>query len=584
MRAHRLRRLITASVIAVVLLAAVAVLYVGVRAVQAREHLAAAADAAAQASALLAGGDVDGAETAIAAMTDHAARVDVGADPVWRLAETVPGAGANLAAVRIVSDGLARLGGDTAVPLLSVARELRGVDSARANEVLAASADDLAGADDAVGAVRDELAGLDRSALIPEVSGGVDTLDRVLAEAGPLTKGAAEAAALLPPLLGIDEPRTVLVAVQNTAELRTGGGITGTFIQLDAEGGRVAVTGIRDSSSFAPVAEPLLPLRAGEQRSFGDGIGRFVQDASMTADFTLTARLASTWWESATGVVPDAVVSVDPLVMAAVLRVTGPVDSIAGTLTADDIVDRLLVTPYLSSTPEEQSDQFADAATAVFTALVERADVLGLVESLRAPLAEGRVSLWSARPAEQEIISRSALAGPLARQEQAGDDAFAVYFNDATGGKLTPYLSVGLGVATTTCRPDGREDVSITVDLGSALPTDAATAFPVSVTGGGLFGAAVGDIAPTVTVVTPPGWLPGGVSLDGDLVASVAVEDGERLAVTRRTDLAPGRSRTLVFRFIAPDGGDVEPVLIHTPLLTEPGAARVAAAEPCASS
>lgn len=573
------RRLITASLVLVLLLVGGAAVYVGVRAMQAREQLAAAADAAATASAALASGNVDNAAAAIAEMTDRAARADVSGDPLWRLAEAVPGAGPNLAAVRVVADGLARLGGDVAGPLLQTSRDLGGADLPAAVAVLAADAASVATADAARADVSAEVAALDRGPLLAEVSRAVDALDGVLAQAGPVTAGAAQAAALLPSLLGEGEARTILVAVQNTAELRTGGGITGTFVLLDAENGRVSVAGIRDSAAFAPVAHPLLPLHAAEEESFGDGIGRFVQDASMTADFTLTARLASTWWQGATGVSPDAVVSVDPLVLAAVLRATGPVDTADGPLAADDVVDRLLVDPYLRLTPDEQSARFTDAVTAVFAALTDRADPLLLAGALREPLAEGRVSLWSAHPAEQEVIAGTSLAGPRARQERAGSDAFAVYFNDATGGKLTPYLSVGLGAVTQDCRPDGRRDVVVTVDLGSALPTDAATALPVSVTGGGIFGAAVGDIAPTVTVVTPPGWYPGGVRLDGDLVAGVAVADGERLAVTRRTDLSPGRTRTLSFRFTAPDGADVQPTLVHTPLLAEPSPS--SPPEPC---
>lgn len=582
MRARSLRRLIIASVTAVLLAAVLAAVYVGVRAMQAREEMAAASAAASRASAALAAQDLAGAADAVATMSAHAAAVDVGHDPVWRLAEAIPGAGANLAAVRVAASGLARLGTDVAEPLLEVSQELAGADTATAAAVLQSAASRLRAADEVRAAVQRDLAGIDRGALISEVARGVDSLTDVLATAEPATSAAAQAAALLPQILGVDGPRTVLVVVQNTAELRTGGGITGTFVQVNADAGRLSIAAIRDSTSFAPAAEPLLPLRAGEQQSFGDGIGRFVQDASMTADFTLTAQLASAWWQSATSVQPDVVLSVDPLVMAAVLRATGPVETAAGPLTADDVVTRLLVDPYLTLTAEEQSSRFADAATAVFAALVERADPLVLASALQGPISEGRVSVWSARPEEQAVIGGTALAGPLSRQQQAGDGAFAVYFNDASGGKLTPYLHVGLGIGTESCREDERQDVVVTVDLGSAMPGDAAATLPTSVTGGGIWGAASGDIAPTVTVVAPRGWFLGGVTLDGELVPSVAVVDDEQPAVTRRTDLAPGRARTLAFRFIAPDESPVDPVLLHTPLLAAPDA--ITPAEACATS
>jgi hypothetical protein len=583
MRAKAPRRLIAAGAAAALSLAVLAAAYVGLRAVQAREDLAAAAAAADTAAAALELGDLDAASDALAVMTARASAVDIGGDPLWRAAEVVPGVGPNLTAARVSASGLSRLGRDVAMPLLEVSRDLQGADPMQLVGVLSGAADTLRRADEVRADVEGELSELDRDTLIGPVATGLTAIEDVVASAQSVTSGAAQAATLLPQILGADGPRTVLLMVQNTAELRTGGGITGTFVQLDADGGRLTLAGIRDSTSFAPAAEPLLPLRAGEARSFGDGIGRFVQDASMTADFTLSARLASEWWSAATGVVPDAVVSVDPVVMAAVLRATGPVDMPGeAPLGADDVVPRLLVQPYLTLTPEEQGTRFAAAATAVFTALVDRADPLALATALRGPIDEGRISVWSAHPEEQAAIAHTVLAGPLARQRAAGDDAFAVYFNDATGGKLTPYLEVGMGIAAGSCRADARPEVVVSVELGSGVPADAVATLPASVTGGGIWGAAVGDIAPTVTVVAPPGWYLGGVHLDGELVPAVAVSDDGQPAVTRRTDLAPGRTRTLSFHFVAPDADRVDPEMLHTPLLAPPS--ELPAPEVCRTS
>jgi hypothetical protein len=202
--------------------------------------------------------------------------------------------------------------------------------------------------------------------------------------------------------------------------------------------------------------------------------------------------------------------------------------------------------------------------------VLERGDPLELAAAFRAPVEEGRISVWSAHEEEQRVIAGTPLAGPLQRHRQAGQGAFAVYLNDATGGKLTPYLEIGLGIGLMACRADGRQEVVVTVELGNALPADAAGTLPVSVTGGGIWGAAVGDIAPTVSVVAPEGWFPGGVLLDGGAAAHAVGEDDGQPAATRRTDVHPGGTRTLSFRFIAPDRTGVEPSLLHTPLLVEP--------------
>ncbi len=570
MTRRRSRRLLVLASLAVLLGVGGAVVHVGWRAVGARDELAAASLAAERAMVALAAGEAGTAALAVDAMIAHAEAADPGDDPLWRAAERLPGAGAQLAAVRAIASGLARIGADVASPLLAAGVEMADVDLAGLPARLRTVAPELARAERTRAEVHAALAGIARSGLVDEIADGLDRLDRMLTQAEQVTVPAAEASRILPAVLGADGPRTVLVMVQNTAELRTGGGITGTFLQLDVDHGRVALAGMRDSSDFAPAAEPLLPLRAGEQYALGDGIGRFVQNTSMTADFTLSARLASAWWQEATAVTPDAVVSVDPIVLAALLAVTGPVDTASGPLAAEDVVDRLLVQAYATLSPPEQSAAFAEVAAAALGAVLERGDPLELAAALRAPVEEGRISVWSAHEEEQRVIAGTPLAGPLQRHRQAGQGAFAVYLNDATGGKLTPYLEIGLGIGLMACRADGRQEVVVTVELGNALPADAAGTLPVSVTGGGIWGAAVGDIAPTVSVVAPSGWFPGGVLLDGGAAAHAVGEDDGQPAATRRTDIHPGGTRTLSFRFIAPDRAEVEPSLLHTPLLVEP--------------
>ncbi|MCX6502424.1 MAG: DUF4012 domain-containing protein [Microbacterium sp.] len=547
--------------------------YLGWRVWQAQGDLTAAAGAAQDARTALAGGDVAGARAAVGEMTDRAAEVEVDGDPIWRLAEGLPVVGGNLTAVRVAASGLARLGAEVAGPLIDVSVMLRTSRTAQLSEALRAAAPSLETADRVRADVQDAIAKLDRAGLAGELHRGVERLDELLAEIAPATTAVAEAARILPSMLGADGPRTVLVMIQNTAELRTGGGITGTFLQLDVVDGVVTLGEIRDSAQFPVTADPLLPVPAAEERSFGDGIGRFVQNASMTSDFSLTARLASAWWQSTTGVVPDLVVSIVPLVWDAVLAVIGPVPLSDGSVGAGEVVEGLLVRPYLVLDAEEQSARFADVASAAFTAVFGREDLLPVVLALREPIAEGRISMWSAIATEEDALAGTALAGPRARQEQAGPDAFAVYFNDMTGGKVTPYLQVGLGTASAVCRPDRRPEVVVAVHLANTLMPEDVAALPISVTGGGIWGAGVGDIALAVTIVTPSGWFLEAVQVDGTEVANIAVDDDGRLMVTRRTDIHPDGARDMVFRFVAGDAGSSRPVLLHTPLLQEPAAA-----------
>ena len=101
--------------------------------------------------------------------------------------------------------------------------------------------------------------------------------------------------------------------------------------------------------SFFPSLSPLREL-------YGDVVGRFVQNASSTSNFALSAQLASAWWLDEYGETPDFVVSIDPFVLEALVAATGPVILPDGTsLDADDLVTRLLVEPYLQLDPAGQT-------------------------------------------------------------------------------------------------------------------------------------------------------------------------------------------------------------------------------------
>lgn len=566
----RRRRLLLVAGALILVGTGAAVVHVGVTASELQRGLG---DAQARASAALqsaTSGDLVGAEDAATRIAADLRGSVPSGDPVWALAETVPLIGPNLHAARVAASSLVDLGDRVAPPLWNAIDALADADMSASVGILEAYAPRLHAAAEERRHVAAELAGVDRSSLIPQLADGVDRVSAAVDALAAVTDGAAQAAELLPPTLGAGGDRSILVVVQNPAELRTGGGITGTFLELAARDGVLRLVAQRDSTAFEPVSRPLLALHAGEERALGDGIGRFVQNASMTADFSLTARLASAWWTSSGGAAPDVVLSVDPLVLSALLGAIGPVDTAAGPLDQANVVDRLLVDPYVSMSSDVQSRWFADAASAVFRAITERARPVSAFAALSGVVGEGRVSMWSRRESEQAVIESTPLAGPLARLEAAGPDAFGVYVNDATGGKLTPYLGIGMQTRDGVCRPDGLREVEVEVDLSSALTAQDAESLPISVTGGGIFGTTKGYIAPTLTVVAPPGWFVGGLTLDGAAVASADASEFGRRAVTRRVDLPPGAARTLIFRFIAGPTvtGEGEPMVLHTPLLT----------------
>lgn len=555
----------------VILLAAAA--WVGVRALLAKDELDAIVPLADELKSAVADHDVDGLQRIAEDFSDHAGRAAaLTGDPVWRIAELTPWIGDDLSAVRVASAQLSAVATTAVTPLMTIARDLEGAGAAGLDlTVVEAAVAPLRHAAATLSTARSELASIDRDALVPQLARGVTTLRTAVDSGADAVAGMADAAAILPGMLGADGPRTILLMLQNNAEVRTGGGITGSFAQLSADDGDISLIAQADSSEFPRHDAPILPVPDAQEALYGDVVGRFVQNASMTSDFTLTARLASAWWQERTGTAPDAVVSIDPLVLRSLLGVLGPVTLPDGSeLSADNVVQRLLVDPYRTLDTLAQSEYQRQVVSAAFDHLLMGGiDPLAWATGLAAPIAEGRVSAWSAHDDEQKTLAATVLAGPLARHRAAGDDVYAVYFNDATGAKMDGYLDTAIATGAAECREDGRRDVVVTVTLSDTATADVA-GLPFSVTGGGMLGTRPGSISTSVAVAAPEGAFLGGVRKnDAPALSADAVDEGFPTSVVRVT-LAPGETATLEFRFVSGKPGDVHPTILHTPLLKTP--------------
>ena len=499
--------------------------------------------------------------------------VQATSDPVWGVAETMPWFGDDAAAVGVVAQHSHALTSAFAV-LPDIAANLARppADGAVVDvAALAEAHEPLSIAAQAATAARADVDAVELGGLLPPVASGVGALQSLLDQAEPVLQAAAQMTGVLPGVLGADGARTLLVMLQNNAELRTGGGITGSFALLTADGGVLSLQEQADSSEFRRRSEPIMPLPEGTTALYGDGVGRFVQNTSMTADFAITAELASAWWHGRTGTTPDAVMSLDPLVVRALIEASGPIPLSDGSqLTTDNLVERLLVEPYVNLNAQEQTVFLQGVTEALFGTLTGRSvDPLVWGRALAEPIGAGRLSLWSPDPSAQAVLSGTVLGGAAARHTAAGPDAFAVYFNDTTGGKMDVFLNTAIKVEA-SCRTDGRAEAAVTLVLDSDAPADSAERFRPSVTGGGLWGVPPGQIGTIASVAAPEGWSVAGVERDGAVQPSTqAVEAGFPTAAAELR-LNPGESGTLVFRFVGPVQPDVQPRVLHTPMVDAP--------------
>ncbi|WP_228479451.1 DUF4012 domain-containing protein [Microbacterium atlanticum] len=550
----RVAAIVFAVALGAVLVAIITVsAWVGIRAVLAYAHLRAAQEAATTVRESLT--DPAAAVDAVTGITaDTAAAHALTSDPVWLLAEGLPWAGPQLAAVADVAQTLDGLTGTALEPLADAAAgfDVDGMQPGRID--LAPIAGMTSAATTATAGIAEaeaSVAAIDRGPLLPPVRDAVEELDRLLGEAAGATDTVARLTAALPTMFGSEQPRHYLLLFQNNAEWRSLGGIPGAMALLRVENGSLSLVGQASTSDYRRFDQTVLPLDPEVEQIYGRRPGLFIQNVTLVPDFPTSAALAREMWaREHDGQQVDGVMTLDPVSLSYLLNATGPVTLPTGdVLTSKTAVKQLLNEPYLRyEDPREQDAYFAAAAATVFGSLTAGEPKAGpLLKALVRAAAERRLMLWSAHEAEQSHIAGTPLAGTLPVSD-ADVARFGVFVNDGTGSKMDYYQSLATTVGWDACVPadDGAAtgDATLTVTVKNSAPADAAS-LPAYITGDGAFGVPAGITRTVGYIYLPEGFeLVGAEMTDGSGFGG-GTHAGRRV-LSFTVDLAPGASVTAV--------------------------------------
>lgn len=571
-KSSRARWIILSIVIVLVLLVAAAA-WVGSRALAARASLESAAGSATALPALVRSGDSAATmDAANAFETEARAAASATSDPIWRLAEYMPWVGSNLAAVRGMSEVAADVATSAVVPLAGAAAQidisgLGFVDGRIDVAPLAEAAPTLRTANEVLQSSVERLDSLPEPGLTI-VADALGELRTVMREAAQLVDGLDRAAAVLPAMVGTNEPRTYLLLVLNNAEARTLGGIAGAGAVLRLEQGRVQIDRQFSSSDFEVAPESVIDLSPSTLALFEDLPGRFIQNSASALDFPETAAAAAGIWEVSGGEPVDGVIALDAVSIGYLLEATGPIEAGPFTLDAENAARTLLSEAYAEITDTtEQDAAFALVARRVFETLAAGGgDPDALLTALARAAEEHRLHVWSSHPEEQERIAGTAVATLLPAD---GDELnVGVFINDVTGAKLDYYATPSTTVVLDACGAAPR--ATVTVDWTNTVPADAATSLPAYVLGPELTVAARGETLTRVAVAGPEGWLIDDYSFDDRRIGVQTAQFDDRSVVQHEFVTAPGGSHRIVAEFTAPEGTSTEDLpidVIATPLV-----------------
>ncbi|WP_051753422.1 DUF4012 domain-containing protein [Streptosporangium amethystogenes] len=536
-----------------------------------RDHLEAARGALVQLRSVVGAGDPRPVTEALAETLTEARRHAVEArrltgGPDWWVIAHTPIAGNAATTVRGLAGATAELTDvlagvrEAAGPLLTIRTRSPG-DLRHQLVALDAAAPALDDGVTRLGRVLAHLAATPDNTGLDRLDEARDTALNEIGRLRGLLRGAADAAALLPPMLGRDGPRRYFLAFQTNAEARGTGGLVGAFGILRADRGRVSVERLSANTGLATSPVPVADHGQDFLGRYGTGATRMLSVSNLSPHFPYAAATWTGLWERQAGGRLDGAIATDPVGLAHLLRVIGPVPLRGGSeVTAENVVDLTEREAYARyPDPVARKRFLIEIAGAVSEALpTSLVDPTRLLPALSDMVSERRLQIWSRHQAEQRRLSRTPVGGVL--PSRPGPFAGLVV-NNSAGGKLDYYLERSLGYELGPCR-GGLRSSTVRIRLTNDVPR---RTLPSYVTG---------------RLDSPQsGHTPGSnllwVSLYGGLDARMteARLDGERVAVIREAErshpvysalleFAPGQSRRLEFDFteLASDDPPMVPV------------------------
>ncbi|MCX5388859.1 DUF4012 domain-containing protein [Streptomyces sp. NBC_00094] len=516
----------------------------------------------------------------------HAARAhDLTTGPAWYTASQLPFLGRPFETVRGIANASHRLAGDVlpplvrAVPRLSADAHASGVPHALLE--LEGEAPAFARAARVAAKVRDDTTRLPRSSWLPAADRGraqlSDQLDRLV----PGTRDAAVAASVMPSMLGAHGPRRYFLAFQNTAEARGTGGLPGAFAVLRADRGRLSFERFGNNTELDGI-RAYVNLGAEFADRYGNNEpGSAWANSNMSPHFPYAARMWSAYWRAHTGQRIDGAIAIDPGTLSLLLRVTGPARLPDGTaLTADNVMDLTERTSYaMYADTAERKAFFVEAARAAAERLmgaVEDPKLLpALLNAVRDVQQEGRMQVWSADPAEEQLLAQGAFGGTL--PDTPGPFAGLVV-NNAAGTKLDYYLDRSLVWAPGACTDTGRS-VTATVTLTNRAPTSGLPEYVTQRVDAPPYRTLPGDNRLLVDYYAGQGATLEHATLDGRRVELIPGVERGHPVYTLDLELPRQSSRTLVLHLREPEA-DRAPTILRQALVT-PLQATVKQAAPC---
>ena len=489
-------------------------------------------------------------------------------DPLVQLFSNIPIIGNDIKAASIVaSDGRMVLLAAEEVTL--VASQLLKSDIGKKpltdSTLVASLRDGMSQMNAAVQKLHLDLQGIDES----QLHFGLDTR---IKSAKETVSAFATASARLTPLVQVgttvlEQPgkKRWFVSIQNLAELRGTGGITGAFAVLTTNNGKLKLEeygsdkvllsdGRIDYSSFPEELRDLWGVDLADWR-----------DINASAHAPYGARLLADGWEQLRGKKVDGVLFIGQGVVSQLSGAVGPIETRGVTVDKDNAVDFFAKEIYARFTKvKDKDDVVGELAKEMFQRLIDgKVSGAGLFAAAANDKTGDRLMAWSRDKSTQQIFSKYQVSGEVSTG--FGPNVL-VTLNNAGGNKLDAYTTVKADYFLGICNVDtftgyqGRKS-RVTIEVTNSAPKGLPAYVDMRLDDN--FGEArpKGSNRNLVTIYGPVGSEAESLTVDGVEDFAINGMDRNRPLWIFDLQMLAGTTRTIVLNLVEPINDDnMEPV------------------------
>lgn len=477
----------------------------------------------------------------------------------WTVTAAIPWVGSPFRTGQQISDVVLGLANDVLKPAAQAGTALspdRLVDGSRVDVALLRSEEpNLTSLAEAATRLNSEAQAISDPRYVSTLADARTQLQEQTAQITGLLENTALASRLVPPMMGVDGPRSYFMAFQTNAEARGTGGLLGGFGVLRFDNGVATVDTLGANTELD---KPFTPIDLGaefnQNYGYANPFGDF-RNSNLSPHFPYAAQIWKSMWAQQTGMNVDGVIALDPFALSYILGAVGPVTMPDGEqVTKDNVVELTESTAY-ARFPTDQTARkqyLQDIASEVVKKVTgSTGSPKALLEALGKSVSQGRIAVWSAVPAEQELLEQTPLAHIV-----PDDDApyAAVVLNNLGGNKMDYYLKREIEYVADGCAGDTRNS-TVTIRLRNAAPTASLPDYVAS----------AGGLNPELPVTLPAGSMATSVKLIATHGAELqsGLANGERTQVFTGIErghptfevqvlIPPGQSGELKFRLSEP--------------------------------